>query len=231
MKIINLIDEINRSEWLVRFYEELLIPNFSKFPDELDKLDTFYNALNSISNCPYILHITLLVEDGKILAGASYEYYPKSKSGLLTYIVVSDSFKGKGLSKILMSEIQNQLKINHSDIKALFAESNSDKVDESKDVMNPKLRRKILNKLGFFYLNFDYIQPALSEESQKCKNLLLAIHKDYLISERIKSDSVLNWLEDFWNTLCGDKYLNDSDWIKTKEYLDKVSFINITNNI
>ena len=84
MKVINLIDEINRSEWLVRFYDELLVPNFSQFPEELDTLDTFYYALNSKSVYPYTLHITLLIEDDKILAGCSYEYYPKSQSALLT---------------------------------------------------------------------------------------------------------------------------------------------------
>lgn len=81
---------------------------------------------------------------------------------------MSELDKGRGLSKILMSEIQSQLKIHHENIKALFTESNSDKVDESKDVMNPKLRRQILNRLGFFYLDFDYIQPPLSKESDKC---------------------------------------------------------------
>ena len=210
MKVINLIDEINRSEWLVRFYDELLVPNFSQFPEELDTLDTFYYALNSKSVYPYTLHITLLIEDDKILAGCSYEYYPKSQSALLTYIVVSE------------------LKIHHENIKVLFAESNSDKVDESKDVMNPKLRRQILNRLGFFYLDFDYIQPPLSKESDKCKDLLLSVHKDYLISDKIKSHILVDWLEEFWETLSD---LKDLDWIETKEKLECSKFVNVINNI
>lgn len=231
MKTINLNDEINKNEWLVRFYEELLVPNFSQFPDELDGLDTFYNVLNNISKSLYTLHITLLVEEDRILAGASYEYYPKSKSALLTYIVVSDVSKGIGLSKIIMSEIKNQLNIHHGEIKALFAESNSDKVDEFKDVMNPKLRRQILNKLGFEYLDFDYIQPPLSDKSDKCKNLLLAVHKDYLSINGFENSTLLNWLEEFWQTLIGDYYLKDLDWIKTKENLDKLKFTDTINNI
>lgn len=231
MKIINLINEINRSEWLVRFYEELLIPNFSQFPDELDGLDTFYNAINTKSNHPYKLHITLVVEDNIIIAGAAYEYYPKSKSALLTYIVVSDLFKGKGFSKILFSEVRSQLKYHYKDIKAIFSESNSDSVDVSKDVMNPKLRRQILNKLGFEYLDFDYIQPPLSIGLNKCKNLMLAIHKDYISSEGIESYKVLSWLEEFWQTLVGHSYLNDIDWVRTKDILRQKKFINLQNNI
>jgi N-acetylglutamate synthase-like GNAT family acetyltransferase len=231
MKIINLIDEINRSEWLVRFYEELLLPNFSQFPDELDSLDTFYYALNSKSIYPYTLHITLIIEDNKILAGASYEYYPKSESCLLTYIVVSDFAKGKGLSKILMSEIQNQLEFHYKELKALFAESNSDKVSESEDVMNPKLRRQILNRLGFQYLDFDYIQPPLTKNSNKCRDLMLAIHKDYVTSKKVKSLIILDWLSEFWSSLCGDGYVNDLDWFETQEKLDTKRFINVINNI
>lgn len=231
MKILNLIDEINRSEWLVRFYEELLIPNFSQFPNELDSLNNFYNALNDLSNHSYKLYITLIVEDDKILAGASYEYYLKSKSVLLTYIVVSDSAKGKGLSKLLMSEIQNELKYHHKDIKALFAESNSDNVDESKDVMNPTLRRIILNKLGFRYLDFEYIQPPLSKDLNKCEDLILSIHKDYISSEGVKKSVVLKWLEEFWENLVGDSYLNNRDWLQTKDSLRQKKFINLQNNI
>ncbi len=231
MKIINLIDEINRSEWLVRFYDELLIPNFYQFPDELDSLDTFYYALNSKSAFPYTLHITLLVENDKILAGCYYEYYDKSQSGLLTYIVVSEFAKGRGLSKILMSEIQSQLKLYHKNVNALFAESNSDKVDEKKDVMNPKLRRQILNKLGFFYLDFDYIQPPLSKDSSKCKDLLLGVHKDFLVSDKMKSSVLLDWLEEFWKTLCDNDYLKDLDFVNTKERLENSKFISIINNI
>jgi hypothetical protein len=143
-------------------------------------------------------------------------------------VVEAQLDKGRGLSKILMSEIQSQLKIHHENIKALFTESNSDKVDESKDVMNPKLRRQILNRLGFFYLDFDYIQPPLSKESDKCKDLLLSVHKDYLISDKIKSHILIDWLEEFWETLSD---LKDLDWIKTKEKLELSKFVNVINNI
>jgi hypothetical protein len=94
--------------------------------------------------------------------------------------------------------------------------------------MNPKLRRQILNRLGFFYLDFDYIQPPLSKESDKCKDLLLSVHKDYLISDKIKSHILVDWLEEFWETLSD---LKDLDWIETKEKLECSKFINVINNI
>lgn len=229
MRVINLVDEVNRSEWLVRFYEELLEPAFGAFPDELDSLSTFYYAINNLSVEPYKLHITLLVDSCKILAGCCYEYYPKSNCCLLTYIVVSDDCKGKGLSKDLIIEMFQQIQSHYGKIEAVFAESNSDSVDKSKDVMNPKLRRQILNRLGFSYLDIDYVQPPLSEELGKCRDLLLGVHKDYLVEGKIKSFIVLNWLEEFWGVLCGDSYLQDEDWIEIQKRLESKKFINVVS--
>lgn len=227
MRVIHLVDEVNRSEWLVRFYEELLEPAFGSFPDELDSLSNFYYAINNLSTEPYKLHITLLVDSCKILAGCCYEYYPKSDCCLLTYIVVDDGCKGMGLSKTLIIEMLQQIQSHYGKIKAIFAESNSDSIDESKDVMNPKLRRQILNKLGFSYLDINYIQPALSEELVKCRDLLLGVYQDYLVEGRIKSIIVLNWLEEFWNILCGDDYLEDKDWIEIQNKLESSDFVDV----
>lgn len=229
MRVINLVDEVNRSEWLVKFYEELLHPAFSAFPDELDSLSTFYYSLNNLSTEPYKLHITLLVDSCQIFAGCCYEYYPKSKCCLLTYLVVSDESKGKGLSKVLIMEMLQEIQSNYGKIEAVFAESNSDDIDESKDVMNPKLRRQILNRLGFSYLDIDYIQPPLSEELDKCRDLLLGVYKDYLVEGKIKSVIVLNWLEEFWGVLCGDSYLQDEDWVEIQNRLESKKFINVVD--
>jgi N-acetylglutamate synthase-like GNAT family acetyltransferase len=229
MRVINLVDEVNRSEWLVRFYEELLQPAFSPFPDELDSLSTFYYSINNLSTEPYKLHITLLVDSGQILAGCCYEYYSKSRCCLLTYIVVSDEFKGMGLSKTLILEMIHEIESHYGKVEAIFTESNSDSVDESKDVMSPKLRRQILNKLGFSYLDIDYVQPPLSKGLDKSRDLLLGVYQDYLVEGRIKSLIVLNWLEEFWNILCGDDYLQDRDWTEIQNKLESKNFINVLN--
>ena len=150
-----------------KFYNELLIPNFGIFPDELDSLENFKLALDS--KFQYQLNIILLFDDETLVAGCSYEFYPKSKCSLLTYIAVSKNHQGLGLSKILINELLNQLSQNHPDCLALLCESNSDKVKG--DVMDPKLRRKVLNNIGFQFLDFDYIQPPLSTEQEKCKDL------------------------------------------------------------
>lgn len=53
---------------------------------------------------------------------------------------------------------------------AVFLETNdADKVSAEKDVMDPKIRHKVLIQLGFSILNFNYVQPALSPEQGKVR--------------------------------------------------------------
>jgi len=195
---------------LEKFYNDLLMPNFGIDPNELDDLETFQEALNL--NFHYTLHIVLIVDEFEnIIAGLSCEYYPKSKCSLLTYIAVKPEYQGKGLTKTLISELNYYLKQYHPENLALFAESNSDDVDKTKDVMDPKLRRKILNNIGFKYLGINYIQPPLSENKSKCKNLLLGVYNQDPSIKSIKSEIVLNWIKEFYEVLIGENYLEDKD--------------------
>eukprot|EP01063_Lacrimia_lanifica_P021021 TRINITY_DN28275_c0_g1_i1.p1 TRINITY_DN28275_c0_g1~~TRINITY_DN28275_c0_g1_i1.p1 ORF type:complete len:333 (+),score=114.28 TRINITY_DN28275_c0_g1_i1:49-1047(+) len=53
-----------------------------------------------------------------------------------------------------------------------FAETNAEGVDDG--VLDPKIRHRVLHKLGFNALEFSYIQPPLSDTQQPCYDLLLA---------------------------------------------------------
>jgi hypothetical protein len=211
----------SNDELVEKFYNELLIPNFGLFPDELDSLDNFKLAL--ASEFQYTLNIILLFDDDILVAGCSYEFYPKSKCSLLTYIAVSKNHQGLGLSKTLINELLNQLNQNYPDCLALLCESNSDRVKV--DVMDPKVRRKVLNNIGFYFLDFDYIQPPLSSEQQKCKDLILGVHKNWLVDDSIHSDIILDWLEEFYQVLIGEDYLNDGDLTSTKLNYSTVDLI------
>lgn len=200
----------SNDELIEKFYTELLVPNFSSFPDELDSLDNFKLALSS--KFEYRLNIILLFDGDILVAGCSYEFYLKSKCSLLTYIAVSQHYKRKGFAKILILEILNHLNKEYPDCLALLCESNSDNVKG--DVMNPKLRRKVLNNIGFYFLDFDYIQPPLSTEQEKCKDLLIGVHKNWLIDNSISSRIILKWLDEFYQVLIND--INDCDLISTK---------------
>ena len=103
----------------------------------------------------------------------------------------------------------------------MFAESNSDNVDETKDIMNPKLRRKILNSIGFNYLGMNYVQPPLSEGKDKCRDLLLGVYNTDPSIKSIKSEIVLDWLKEFYEVLIGENYLEDEDLKETLKLYSK----------
>lgn len=203
------------TDWMRRFYAELLEPNFGRFPEELEDLETFTEALKRSTNTPpYTLHVLLLHDEisGKLMAGCAFEFYPKSCCGLLTYIAVQEQFQGRGLGKQLVEAASRELTRVHGQLNAFFLETNSDAVDAERDVLRPAIRRMILGKLGFYCLDFAYVQPPLSPALGKCRDLLLAVHERYLSSEKLMDARVLlEWVEEFFHVLMGSDAETDVD--------------------
>eukprot|EP00158_Paraphelidium_tribonemae_P009376 Partr_v1_DN28849_c1_g1_i2_m34176 len=194
------------------FYSELLLPSFGMFPDELEPVEVFQHAIKSSAHdCGYLLNIILLFDDSngeeELVAGCSFELYPRSRCGLLTYIAVLPSRTRQGLARILIAECMSTLKqAADNKLQALFLETNSDAVDIDVDVMSPSVRRGVLNRLGFEVLDVAYIQPALAIGKEKARDLLLAVHRDYCdASGRIESQIVLEWLKEFFIVLMGEQ--------------------------
>ena len=195
MRIVRECDE----NLLTRFYDELLVPNFGMHADELEPLYIFKKVQSN-----YKLFVTLLLEDQDIIGGCVFEFYPKSKCGLLTYIAIKPQHRNKGLSRILVDEALNQL----GNINAIFLETNADTV--SIDVMKPSTRRMILYKLGFRPIHIDYVQPPLSNTTNKCHHLILARH----CKGHQDNVTVIDWLTEYYQVLMGDAAETDPDLLK-----------------
>lgn len=227
-------------ELLVRFYNDMMVPNFGQFEDELEDVEIWIDLIEN-QNKPdsqFNLHILLALQktqvDGAekkvILGGCACEYYPVSNCGLLTYIAVDPKHRSKGISGQIVQNVLTTLngdaiKGGKPGLSALFLETNdATKVDAEKDVMDPLVRHKILNRLGFSILGFNYVQPALSPEQQKCVDLLLAVHKSFLKDEGdrkyLNSDIVLGFMREFFIVLMGEAILaTDEDFLAMKKQL------------
>lgn len=212
-----------------------MIPNFLIFEDELERLEILAKSLSKPEAVLYSNHLILIIEDRdnhenkNIIGGISCEYYPKSNCALMTYIAVNPLFRQYGFAKILVSHVLDSMnyesiKIGYDKCHALYLETNSDKIDSNKDVMDPAIRRKILYNLGFRILKFNYIQPPLSINQNPCKDLLLAVHESYVedINNRnigIKSKYLLKFIEEFFNVLIGDNPVVNPDLISIRKEL------------
>ncbi|KAJ3125421.1 hypothetical protein HK100_010823 [Physocladia obscura] len=175
-----------------RFYSELMIPAFGMFPDELESVSVIHERLSGGNKDPdssYILHVILALDgDGaseqeqKILGGVCCEYYVDSNCGLLTYIVRDAQASQKGIGKSLVNKVVETLNkeaVSHGFDRtdAIFLETNTDQVDASLDVMEPRKRRAVLFALHFRFLDYAYVQPRLSDLQQPCESLYLCVHE------------------------------------------------------
>ncbi|KAL7467556.1 hypothetical protein ACHAXS_007799 [Conticribra weissflogii] len=111
-----------------------------------------------------------------IIGGAAIEYYKQARVGLLSYIVLSDEYRGRGLSKMLHQEAMRKLDIlsnnyckNGDDedttptLRAVFAETNTPAAGD----VSPEeslVRHNALYNLGYRLLQFPYAQPPLTTE-------------------------------------------------------------------
>jgi len=230
---------------LVRAYNELMVPNFGGLKDELEPVDVWIDALTvRWPASPYVLHVIVVLvhedepaskrDDEREIAGMVVcEYYPKSNCGLLTYIAVATSMQQKGLGRLLVDSVLRSLSADakakgHLACKAVFLETNSDAVDASKDVMVPAERRKVLQRLGFRLLPFEYVQPALGPGLDKCRDLHLAVHTSFVRQDGgVSSKDLLAFIGEFFEVLLGDPYKEDQDYLNMQGKLQEAECLNI----
>jgi len=224
-------------ELLKSFYNTMMVPNFGQFEDELEDVEIWIDQLeNQDSKKEFNLHI-LLVQDkdatddaSRLMGGCACEYYPQSNCGLLTYFAVDPKYRNKGIGRYLVDNVLTTLNADavsagKPGLSALFLETNDDtKVSAADDVIDPAVRHKILNRLGFSILKFQYVQPALSDEQEKCSNLLLALHQSFFVpqdDQKVFTSSILlDFIKEFFIVLMGEESLEkDSDYLAMKKEL------------
>jgi len=175
---------------LKKFYDELMVPTFGIFEDELEDIEIWQEQLEKQDKAVFNLHVLIVFEKGdkdrKIIGGSACEYYPQSNSGLLTYFAVRPEWQRRGVGRFLVTNVlasvdKDAKSHGKKGCDAVFLETNdAEKVSAEKDVMDPKIRHKILIQLGFSILNFNYVQPALSPDQGKCSDLLFCVHNSFL---------------------------------------------------
>eukprot|EP01132_Coremiostelium_polycephalum_P011114 gene11114-13598_t len=167
-----------------------------------------------------------------IMGGVVFEFYPTINCGCITYLLVNDEYRGQGLAGLLIREATEKLMENGRNrghfggCNAIFLETNSaDKVSKEDDVMDPAQRHSIFHRLGIRLLDFDYVQPPLSKELGKCRDLLLTclltpnIPKTMLGKEEhyyLPSTLLKKFLKVFWYSCC--QRLDMVDWEQDVDY-------------
>lgn len=214
---------------LTKVYTELYATAFTD-PSEVETLDQYATRLWQ----PQLLPpqpVTHFLVAGKNLHDPSSrevdgflicESYRKSLCGLMTFIVIHDRARGKGLARKLISYGRSKLNTDmrhcssdHQGLQALFAEMHNPRQFSGPDIIDPNMRLQIMRKLGAHWVPIQYIQPELQPGAPRSHHLLMTAFPTIDKAEPIElSRNILKtFLFEFYQALGVEKPELDNDYL------------------
>lgn len=207
------------------------------FPDENERED-FKVIINRViglrENIEPNTIILFCQIESEVAGGIIVDWYSRSKSLHLTYLIISEKYRGKGLAKELINNgvhfiVDHIKRENGIFIRNVFFESNNPKKTKN-DNFNPDTRLKIFSNLGAKWIDIPYVQPALNSDSNSVDNLLLLSFPQFNENGNfIHITEVMSFLEDLYNGLGLVDLSQNLDLQKIKKQLEKST--DLKNNI
>jgi GNAT superfamily N-acetyltransferase len=111
----------------------------------------------------YAFHAQVALDGDDIAGGITYELYPKSRCGLVTYMVVAPSARERGLGRTLLTSAAREL--YDAGARAVFGEVHRDAPQ--------RLAR--FQRWGARLVDFAYVQPALGPGLEPDHGLCLIV--------------------------------------------------------
>lgn len=220
---------------LKNFYYRIFVPAFPLF-DEREDFELWSSLLREKSSPPLseiVLSGYRLGEaDPVIVGGQGVEYYPESQCGLLTYLVIAPEFRGRGMAKPLVKAGLEAIEClaGGNKVRAYFSETNDPSNPQSfNDPQNPRERVAMLDKLGFYLVDFPYVQPRLKGRGDRYYGLKLMAHLktwgyDHNWTQaparlELESSILANYLQEFYRVTEGEFDSTDRDMKRMTDFL------------
>lgn len=112
----------------------------------------------------------------RLAGGLVFEYFPRSRCGLLTYLCVEPAERRRGVGRMLVRRAVQILASKgeaSGSLPAIFAEVEDPDQAPSVSAIPPRERLLFFGKLGARRLNIPYVQPQLQGGSGRARHLLL----------------------------------------------------------
>lgn len=135
-----------RLDLLSDFYFNVCKTSFDEH--ELESYDIWKYELEN----DFMTFFIVVVHENKVVGGLAYEVYTKSSCVMITYIAIDKSCRGTGLSKLLINETINDIKLLNISIILIEVV-----VPEDQSGIE---RQKIWTKLNFTPTDIVYTHPA-----------------------------------------------------------------------
>lgn len=186
----------------------------SGFPDRNER-ELFQDIINRVigNKKPFEPHSIIVIKkndekEDEVCGGLIADWYEKSKSIHLTYLIIDNKFRGKGIANTLINDGVNMIKdwirnYRQIEIRNVFFESNNPELTKN-DNFDPYKRLEIFSKLGAKWINIPYIQPALDTAKKDVNNLLLLTFPQFNADKsRIPTPEITDFLTEFYAGLGG----------------------------
>ena len=139
------------------------------FANQYEPIEAWQRALRG--DDAYRLNIRLAIDGDAIAGGIAYELYPRSRCGLITYMVIAPAARRIGLGKRLQGEAAAALFADGAD--AVFGEINDPRTTTIEGAEAAWARLERNQRWGARVLDVRYIQPALGPGLVRDRELVL----------------------------------------------------------
>lgn len=112
----------------------------------------------------YAFHARVALDGDSIVGGVTYEHYPRSNCGLVTYLLVAPEARKRGLGRRLFTEAAREL--YDAGAHAVFGEVHRDA---------PETLARFV-RWGACVLDVPYVQPSLGPGLPRDAGLCLIVH-------------------------------------------------------
>lgn len=233
MSNIEFIEITNSAEHLLildEFYEQVYIKNFID-PDELVSVSEIKDFLARKSEGWYgenNYHVLVAKQGSEIIGGSISDYFSDCKSAAIEFITVSEQHRGKKIGRLLLDKTISVLE-SDGELNLVVAEIENPEVYDRASVISPVDRAVIWKRYGFFRIDFDYIQPRLSDSQSPASFLWLIARSP---DRRIKSSLVLDVLKSYFELAMGiedaestTEYIFAKNQFSSREYVELLEII------
>lgn len=212
-----------RKELVHRFDREIYraaFPNADQREDPQQWLETL--ARNPDSPAPYLTILLALSAQEQIGGGLVLEHYREAETALVTYLAVPPRFRGYGTSRLLLDHALELLQWSQGRKPIpLLAEMENPLLSPPEEAASAFERAAILNALGLVKCDLPYVQPALSRNGGRVRDMLLCAQRRTLRNDRLSSARLKAFLHEFYRSLDVAEPELDQDWQAMAEWLSQ----------
>ena len=178
------------------------------------------------------LLVTMPAPDGReVLGGLLFEYYTRSRCGLLAYLAVDAPFRRRGLARLMIDRAMQILRRDAErlggTLRMVFAETEDPTLAAAGcGAMPPRERLAAFSRMGAAWVDLPYVQPELSPGAGRGRHMmLLAFGPDGKPPRSVNNTVLREFLDEYYRSLGVTDPAADPDWVKMAQSFEAAPLV------